>query len=416
MLTEKFFVFEKLFFFLNETSRKKLYKILNTVKEKRFFIKGGDKLDLIIIDNFLPSPLSPWRTYEFSELCKKNSNSRIYCDLNSFKKYSIGNSFNDSVKNLEVQFPSLKDKIYKFSVFNFIDSRLVYFLFYENVNKYFEILVRLKQDFVFTLYPGGCFEINNSKIDSRLSRICQSDICKKVIVNQYLVEEYLIDNRICPKRKIKLIHGVPLNLESSSGSLENQKKDLNSTLKVLFMGNKYTKDGEDKGFPVFVDFAHYAVKQNLDLKFVIAGNFSRNDVREDLQGIFEFRGFIQETDFTEFFKDIHIIISPNQPFRLKLGAFDGFPLATCVSAAFNEVLILATDFFEEGERIQFQDKIHFLKIFPTVKSIVDSVNLILSDRSIISSITRNAKLKIKDHYSFNSQIKPRLNLFEELLK
>ena len=61
--------------------------------------------------------------------------------------------------------------------------------------------------FIFQLYPGGGFQIDQPESDQKLRRVVLSDYCRKVIVTQSLSRDYIIDRIGCDPAKIELIFG-----------------------------------------------------------------------------------------------------------------------------------------------------------------------------------------------------------------
>ena len=52
---------------------------------------------------------------------------------------------------------------------------------------------------------------------------------------------------------------------------------------------------------------------------------------------------MQADKFEEFYKDKDIFISPNRPYVLAEGAFDGFPTTTCAEAGLNGLCMIMCD-------------------------------------------------------------------------
>ena len=360
----------------------------------------------------MPSSLSPWRSNEFNFLSKK-FNVAIYSDLSGYIKYDLGNSFNKNLNILSKEYFYLSQKIFKIRKINFINSKLLYFIFISNTLKYFKIAESLNIDFVFTLYPGGGFNLGDNKFNKKLKSVFSSRNFKGVVVNQYHIKSYLIDNKLCCENKIKLIPGVPLNLESNNNSeCYKFKKDL----KILFFANKYTPSGTDKGFDIFLKVAKILISQIPEISFHIVGGFDKNDINDvEIQTYFKFYGKIKKNDYIKILKKTHIILSPNKPFVLTPYAFDGFPLSTCVEAGLYNNLILATDYFSESKKLDFINNINFIKIRNNEFEISKIILKLNNDRNKLKNIANSGKQKIIDIYSFDNQIKPRIEFFQNLL-
>ena len=187
--------------------------------------------------------------------------------------------------------------------------------------------------FIFTLYPGGGFCLNNKECDEKLKRIFSSPCFKKVIVTQKTTYNYLIQNNLCSKDKIEFIYGVV-----TPSKIINRKrinKRTREKTKICFVAYKYSKNGEDKGFDLFVKSIE-ALRKIKNIEFHVVGNFTEKDVENvDVRNSIQFHGIKNIGELSEFYKDMDIIISPNRSNKLKQGSFDGFPTGTCTEAMLN---------------------------------------------------------------------------------
>jgi glycosyltransferase involved in cell wall biosynthesis len=370
---------------------------------------------IVIIDNFLPSLLSPWRTYEFGEILREIPNSILLADLRTFHQFSKGNSYEIAVQKLVEFNPIFKNKISIYRNLLFYNPSFVYLLFFENVRSYYYIFEKYNIDFFFTLYPGGGFQFNNVVIDSSLMEICCSKNFLGLIVNQNVTKEYLIDKKICEPDKIHFLPGVPTNFKLLRAQVLDEK-NFNSSIRVLFFSNKYTPDGIDKGFPLFQKVAKKLLEIDMSLGFDVIGNFTSDDINDPiLRSKFIFHGQLEESDFGDVLNSTHILLSPNQPFKLSVGSYDGFPLGTSVLAGFFRNVLVLTDFFNESEKIGFINGRDFVKIELDVKTIVIQILELMKDRSKMISISSAAHNKILDLYSWKNQISPRLNILKMFL-
>lgn len=392
-------------------SKAGLMKRFFRINEKSYFIKFRNSNQILIFDDFLPSALSPWRSFEFNEICNEFPQSKIKVDLSSYHYYNSNKTYKENYSILKELYPSLVNKLFKLNFFNIINSKLGYVLFYNNIKKYHLVFIENKINYFFTLYPGGGFQLYNSNISDSLRIICSSSYFKGVIVNQHITKEYLLNEGICGFDKIHLFHGIPLNLKIYDSQIIGDK-DFYGKIKILFMANKYTKDGTDKGFPAFVEFANKVIKSNIDIEFHIIGDFGESDIQEvSIINYFKFHGQLSEQNFGNVLNETQLIISPNIPFILSPGAFDGFPLGTSVTAGYFNNAMFLTDYFSESEKEAWIDGRHFIKILPDADQIFESVFPYLLDREKLMSLAYNGKNKIMEHYSFKKQIEPRIKLF-----
>lgn len=370
---------------------------------------------LVILDDMLPSSLSPWRSNEYNEICNSIENIKIYTDCTTYVHYNQNKSYEENISLLTSNYPSLKGKIHVLKEKTNINYDLAYTLFYNNIIKVYPTFEENKTNFVFTLYPGGGFGFNNKQIDSNLKKICQSNYFKGVIVNQNITKKYLIENHICEETKIKLIFGVPLNLNLPE--IKNFKyKKSSDYLNILFFANKYTPDGADKGFDMFLKVVKLLLHKKHTFKFIVIGGFSEDDVSDlEIKNIIDFKGSLNEFEFNKIVQETHILISANKPFVLSENAFDGFPLATCVTASLYGNVNFMTDYFEEAKSINLKDKEDFILIKNEADEIVKNIIELDKNRDKLQKIAENGRNKMLHLYGFENQIVPRLEFFKNLL-
>tara|TARA_R110000850_G_scaffold80947_1_gene173793 strand:+ start:80625 stop:81791 length:1167 start_codon:yes stop_codon:yes gene_type:complete len=386
-------------------------KIINFFKN---IIRKRNK-GLVILDDIFPSPLSPWRSNEYAELCNVFKNTKIYTDCTTYIHYNQNKSYKENISLLTSNYPSLKEKIYVLKKKTNINYDLAYTLFYNNLIKFYPTFEENNTNFAFTLYPGGGFGFNNEQIDSYLRKVCQSNYFKGVIVNQNITKTYLIEKKICKEDKIKLIFGVPLNLNLPEIKDYTYKKS-SDCLNILFFANKYTSDGADKGFDVFLKIVKQLLYKKETFNFIVIGGFSENDVRDtEIKNIIDFKGSLNEFEFTKIVKETHILISANRPFILSKNGFDGFPLATCVTASLYGNLNFMTDYFNEAEKINLKGNEGFILIKDSIEDIVANIIELDKDRVKLQKIAENGRNKMLHLYSFENQITPRLEFFNNLL-
>lgn len=371
------------------------------------------KNNIVIFDDFLPSSLSPWRSYEFHEIAINFQNVKIICDETTFKNYNQGKSFKENFKLLNAQYPYFKKVISKTKKHAKVKTNLAYTLFYNNIKKHFPYLEENKIPFAFTLYPGGGFVFNDKTINENLKKICNSNLFKGVIVNQYVTKEYLLENAITVEDKITLIPGVSLNLNSDFKSVE---KD-NSVIKIVFFANKYTKGGKDKGFDVFQEIIFQLFENKQNIIPIVIGNFSDDDLKiKQLTNRIIFKGVLNEASYQKELETTHVFISPNKPNLLAQGAFDGFPLSTAVAASLANNVLFLTDHFNESEKIGFMDTIDYFKLTNSLEDNVILIKKVISNLNLMKEISQNGKNKILNLYSFNNQIQPRIEFLKKCLE
>ena len=116
------------------------------------------------------------------------------------------------------------------------------------------------------------------------------------------------------------------------------------TFDIIFCAAKYMPKGLDNGYDVFIELANSLIKRYSFVRFHLVGGFDKDDKDVTLlRNAIAFYGYKKFDDLKEIYNKMDVIISPNKPFLLGKGAFDGFPQGTVVEAVFNGVVALITD-------------------------------------------------------------------------
>lgn len=372
--------------------------------------------DILIFDDIFPHPFSAFRYTEYTEYLKYfdkikiicNGLSLFYCKDNKNIKYLI-NEYLD-------KFPLFKSKLSAYKPTTFYKAKLIYVNFLGSVVHY-DLGYSFKVPFIVNLYPGGFLQVNNKEIDNYLKKYLCSTYCKKVIVTQDYVYDYLVTNKLCPKEKIEFIFGGVVSLELLDIKVSNKERYgfQKNTLDVCFVAQKYSEYGADKGYDTFIKSAGILAQKYDNVKFHVVGSFDKNviDVSTIRERI-EFYGTQQTNWFKDFYKNKDIIISPNIPFILGSGCFDGFPTGCVVEAGINEVAMFVTDELDMNKNRFIDDK-EIVIIKPSENSIVEKVDFYLKNPNKLKSISEAGVLKIKDLYSYEKQITSRINIIQNEL-
>ena len=279
---------------------------------------------------------------------------------------------------------------------------------------HFDLGYRFNVPFIVNLYPGGLLQVNDSITDNYFKKYLCSSYCKKVIVTQSYVYEYLVTNKLCPKEKIEFIFGGVISLELLDIKVSNKERYgfQKNTLDICFVAQKYTEYGIDKGYDKFIEAAHILVKKYDNINFHVVGSFDKDVI--DVSKIRERIAFYgtQPTEwFKDFYKNKDIIISPNIPFMLLPGSFDGFPTGCVIEAGLNEVAMFVTDELDMNKN-WFEDGKEIVIIKPSPKFITKTVEFYLKNPSKLQVISEAGALKIKDLFSFEKQIAHRISIIE----
>ena len=368
--------------------------------------------DVTIIDDVFPHPLSAFRMEEFNSYLKEFESLKIYSS--GMSVHVLGDkSLNELLIDFKRMYPEHSGRIERFGPGSRIDTRLMYMVFLENTYTNLAKIEELMVPFVFTLYPGGMFGLNNRWSDKMLKVITSSPCFRKVIVTQKITYNYLIEKKFCTPDQIEFIFGVVVPIEQIN--IDYVKKsnfgiDKNA-LDIAFVSYKYTEKGIDKGYDLFVDVAKELCKKYDNIRFHVVGGFDENviDVTE-LGDRITFYGSRKTKWFDEFYRDKDIIMSPNIPFILYEGSFDGFPTGACVDAGLRKTAIFCTD--ELRLNTEFVDKEEIVIIPHNVDEVTEIVEYYYRNPEKLRAIAENGCRKIKWLYSYESQILPRIKILK----
>jgi glycosyltransferase involved in cell wall biosynthesis len=371
---------------------------------------------LLILDTIFPLSLSAFRYQEFTSLLESFGNSVVLTtgeDLNALREYRL---LEEVIKEFEIVHPDLAGRTVATS--HDISPNvgyLAYVVFQHNMMIFLTALEKSQIPFIFTLYPGGNFEVDVPESDSVLRRIFSSPFFRKVIVTQKLTYDYLIRKNLCNPDQIEFIYGVVTPLEMLEKPIVKKYYGVDKrTLDICFVAHKYMAKGIDKGYDVFIEVAKNIIKLYDDVNFHVVGSFDETDIPiEGLEGRVTFYGLKNSKWLCEFYQNQDVILSPNIPFVVHNGSFDGFPTASCTEAGANGVVILCTDSLELN--VKFTDWEDIVLIPHDSEKITEIIGRLRADPGKLSEISKNGARKIREVYSYENQIAPRIYLIQEQL-
>lgn len=398
--------------FLNYTYDEQFSNFRKLVATK-FDDRYLENYDLVIIDDVFPHPVSGFRYQEFLSYFEYFTSMKVLTTGTSV--HILGKkTVNELIIDFKRNFLQIGSNLEKFSSFDNINCKLLYFVFLQNAVSFVELAERRQIPFVFTLYPGGGFGLDDAHSDKSLKRVLDSPCFRKVIVTQQITYNYLINKNFCKPEQIEYIFGVVTPLDKIERKYTDKKHyaiDKN-TLDICFVAHRYTNYGQDKGYDVFVDVAKQLVKRYRNIHFHVVGDFNEKviDVSEIRDNI-TFYGIQLPNWFEGFYKDKDIILSPNVPGRIYAGSFDGFPTASCTDAGLCKTAIFCTDPLDLNNS-HFKDNEQIVIIKGVTSNIMDKIEYYYNNPEDLKNICENGYKNIKDLYSFDNQIAPRIRLLK----
>jgi len=362
---------------------------------------------LVIFDDIYPNILTGFRIAEYNYYLQKIKNCEVYSSTSQF--YDLKNDY-------AVYYPDLADRISFFDENRKYEASLFYTVFLNNIYSFLPVIEASQKPFVFTLYPGGGLGLDDQESDIKLKAVFESSLFRRVIVTQKNIYDYLLKKRLCPKSQIEFIYGgvVPSDFFMRNSQKKQYYKKNKETLDICFVANKYMERGIDKGYHIFVEVANQLCLISPDIRFHVVGNFSPEDI--NLGNMKEKTTFynVQKRDFfPEFYAYMDIILSPNLPFKLHAGSFDGFPTGCCVEAGLSGVAVFCTDELQLND--YFKDRDELCIISTKVDEIVDIVKYYLFNLDSLYKLSANCQKKFYHTFDIKAQTQKRIKILNRYL-
>lgn len=356
--------------------------------------------DIVVIDGTFPQSVpSGFRNMEINGLMKSLDN------LNSYTMFPIAPGpeawFGHSYGVNESQFNANKEgylKIYPENEkrLNYLypnrkyDFKLAYSYFLAETYTFLPFYEKNEIPFVFVLYPGGAFGLNNKSSDAMLRKIFQSKYFRKVIVTQKVTLNYLLDNNFCSLDKIEYLFGGYSQYQRGESLPKKYYPKDKATIDICFVAAKYTPQGTDKGYDLFIDVAKKISSEYPFVRFHVVGGFDETDINiNEIKDLITFYGFKDPEFLKQIYSTMDICLSPNRPFLIYEGNFDGFPLgldATCC-----QTLLFTSDELNSNDNYFEEDEIVIIK--PNLEDIIKKLKLYLNDFDLLYKSSKKGQDK-----------------------
>jgi glycosyltransferase involved in cell wall biosynthesis len=376
--------------------------------------KSNDKL--IILDDIFPSLVSAFRIAEYNAYLETFESAEVHSTGSAFASVRETRSFPQVVAEYEQYYPQFKKRVFKFNRWRSLQSRLMYTIFLNNAFYFADMIKKYNVSFVFTLYPGGGFQLGIEESDAKLQKVCSLPNLKKIIVTQKVSKQYLLEQIFCGADKVEFIYGGVLPSDRLIRNMVTKKyymQDKN-TFDICFVANKSMKRGIDKGYDVFIEVARFLSKMHQDILFHVVGPYDRSDIHiKDIDSKVKFYGIRYTDFFSEFYSRMDIILSPNIPFAVGLGSFDGFPTGACVEAGLCGVAVFCTDVL--GQNIAFKNGDEIVIISRDVEEISSIMDEYYRNYDDLILLGKKGQEAFKRVFDIEAQMKPRLEILSAFM-
>ena len=377
-----------------------LQKLKKIIRSKKQYFKQ----QIAIIDDYIPNakPIG-FRNYEFNLILKAIPEAHIWTmsktkpGKDAFFTHSYGQDKKQFEKNLDgyLKFhPENKDRVHWLNTKKKHSFQLAYSIFLCTTYTLLPFYNKNKIPFMFVLYPGGGFGLDNPSSDKMLKAVCQSPYFKGVICTQPITYDYLIKKQFCKPEQIHFEFGGYLQFQPQDIPEKQYYPNDKKTLDICFVAAKYSVQGVDKGYDLFIDTAKQLIKKYSFVHFHVVGGFDETDIPiDELKDKITFYGYLQPHQLSRFYSKMDICLSPNRPFKLFQGNFDGFPLA--VEATCFQTVLATTDELNNNQGYYIDGK-ELIIIRPEINDILSKIEPLLKNTERLYSIGHSGAIKTFD--------------------
>lgn len=359
-------------------------------------------MKLLVCDDFFPNRLSAFRLVEYNFYLERFAD----CTISSF---SFG--FDDELRDYKTVYPAFAERVKRFEEGDLYAADMVYINFLSNAHLLVPMLEAANIPFIFCLYPGGAFCIGDTVSNSKLDRVMSSPLLRGVIVTQKLTMDYLL-RRYGVRIPMKFIFGTPAMMPDSytdQAACREYFGEGKKYLDICFVAMRYTTNGDDKGLPDFIKAAEIISRKIPEARFHLVGNWPKiNNIDVDIATY----GTLIEDDLKRFYLGMDIIISPNKPFKIANGAFDGFPTASCFEASLGGVVMMVSD--PLGMNNNYLAGNEIILIRPDERDISRAVLDVVGKRGKLGSVGRQGRLRSLGLFSSEVQLEGRSEFITEV--
>lgn len=358
-----------------------------------------------VLDDCFPNLLTAFRVAEYN----------WYLDrFPQLKIYSTNPDFTAVHAAYAERYPQHADRVKPYEESSLDGCGFVYMNFLNNAHYFLPTLSLHNIPFLMTLYPGGGFGLRDPESDAKLERVLDSPLLCGIIATQSVTLEYL-KAKDC-KVAVYDIYGGAMNPVYFEDDTKNKRTLLISdAISICFVADRYMPHGANKGYPQFIEAAKQLIREFPDLRFTVVGSFDSEDYPLDnhIREAISFKGLLFTAELKEFFLTQDIIISPNRPFLLTSGNFDGFPTGCCIEASLCGVAVVCSDelklnrYYANGEDMVICE--------PVPDAIVKAVGELIHNPDLLRSIGASGQRVSQKVFDPIRQLGQRADLLEKYM-
>ena len=389
----------------------------------RSFLTKAVREDLVVIDHQFPQkePFA-FKNSEINEYFKKIPSFKSYTmfpmlpDDDAWFSHGYGIEYDDFLKNRHgylQHYDQDKGRIKYIFPNKKYSFRLAYSYFLAETYVLLPFLEKNKIPFVFVLYPGGGFGLNNKKSDLMLTKIFKSKYFKGVITTQAITNDYLKVNNLCPQDKINYIYGGFVQFKKEDIKPKQIYKKSKKTFDICFVAAKYSDKGVDKGYDIFIETAKIISQMTDDVMFHVVGGFDSDDIdTSEIKDRIKFYGFQKPNFLIDFYSKMDISLAPSRPFKLFEGNFDGFPLG--IDAGYCGTAIFVSDELKMNKYYKDLEDIVIINL--DAKEISAKIMKYYNNPADLYKLSSMCQNKTQELFDIDLQIDERIKVFKNILK
>lgn len=346
---------------------------------------AGTEQSVAVLDDFFPNLLTAFRVAEYNWYLERFPNLKIYSANPDFKTVHA---------SYAQRYPQFADRVQQYDEFSLDDCTFVYMNFLNNAYHFLPALNARCIPFLLTLYPGGGFGLDEEESDTKLEMILASPLLCGVIATQNVTIDYL-KKKGCPVPVYDIYGGAINPIFFEDGIQNNQQSSVSDSVKICFVAERYMPMGANKGYPEFISVATQLLKEFPDIQFSIVGSFNAGDIPLDqkTKESIHFKGLLNSAELKDFFLTQNMIISPNRPFLLHPGNFDGFPTGCCVEASLCGVTVVCSDELKLNRH--YTNGVDFVICSVSPEAILEEVRKLIRDPQLLREIGARGQIVSK---------------------
>lgn len=267
--------------------------------------------------------------------------------------------------------------------------RFAYLIFLNNAYYSLNGLQAFGVPFAFTLYPGGGFGLGDPESDAKLLKVTSSNLLQGILTTQNVTNAYLAERAPHVPRDLLFgatIHPAYFTSEHQAEAMHRPRYGRGKpVLDICFAAVKYMPDGANKGWPIFAAAIEQLLASDTNIRLHVVGGFSAQDcLSPPPEERVIFHGHALTHALRPLLLTMDAIVSPNEPFKLHAGNFDGFPTGCCIEASLCGAAMVVTDVL--GINPVYRDGEDICLIEPSVQALVERVRALAARPDALAAI------------------------------